>query len=125
MQPTPAVLWRSWGCPGGETGIRQRIYLPVHRTLAYEGSLGIKHLSGASAVSVSIRKRNSEGAIFAEAKLDAASHDWTRYVFHPTLERGTVGALEPADFVISLANDGRALVDQISLSIVDVLGECV
>ncbi len=101
--------------PSGESGIRQRIYLPVHRTLKYEGSLWIKHLSGASAVSVSIRKRNADDRIFAEAKLDAASPDWTRYSFRLSLERGQVDPLDPADFVISLANDGRALVDEISL----------
>jgi alpha-N-arabinofuranosidase len=66
--------------PAGETGIRQRIYLPVHRTLAYEGSLWIKHLSEATTVSVSIRDHaagdhDTGGRIFAEAKFDAASAD--------------------------------------------------
>jgi alpha-L-arabinofuranosidase len=101
--------------PSGESGIRQRIYLPVHRTLSYEGSLWIKHLGGSSAISVSIRKRNADDLDFAEAKLDAAATEWARYVFHFSLNSGQVDPLEPADFVVSLANDGRALVDEISL----------
>lgn len=98
-----------------ETGIRQRIYLPVHRTRVFEGSLWIKHLSGAAAVSVSIRKRNESDRILADARLDAANPEWTRYTFTLKLKPGDLGHLEPADFVISLSNDGRALVDEISL----------
>ena len=64
--------------PTGETGIRQQIYLPVQRTLAYDGSLWIRHLSGPAALSISIRKRSADDRILAEAKVEASSSDWTR-----------------------------------------------
>ena len=101
--------------PTGETGIRQRIYLPVQRTLEYDGSIWVKHLSGPGAVAVSIRKRDGGEQILSEAKLDVNSPDWTRYAFHLTLKPGEVDRLEPVSFVVSLSNDARALVDEISL----------
>jgi len=101
--------------PTGETGIRQRIYLPVQRTLEYEGSIWVKHLSGSPGISVSIRNREAGDQILADAKLTAASTDWTRYQFHLSLKPGSVYRLEPVYFVISLSDDARALVDEISL----------
>ena len=101
--------------PGVESGIRERVYLPVHRTLHYTGSIWIKHLAGPAEVSVSLRKRNDAKSVFAEAKIDATSGDWTRYAFQLELQPGQVGHLEPADFVVALSNNGRALVDQVSL----------
>ena len=101
--------------PTGETGISQRIYLPVQRTLEYDGSLWVKHLSGPTALSVSIRKRDGGNRMLAEAKVDAPGSDWTRYTFHLTLRPGDVNRLEPVSFVVSLSNDARALVDEISL----------
>src|SRR5215468_5463000 len=44
--------------PGKESGIRQKVYLPVHRTQRYTGSLYLKHLSGPAEVEVSLRERN-------------------------------------------------------------------
>jgi len=101
--------------PTGETGISQRIYLPVQRTLEYDGSIWVKHLSGPGAVSVSLRKRESGDRVIAEAQLNASSGKWARYSFHLTLKSGDVERLEPVSFVVSLSNDARALVDQISL----------
>jgi alpha-N-arabinofuranosidase len=54
--------------PTGETGIRHRIYLPVKRTLEYDGSIWIRHLSGPAELSISIRERNEDDRILAEAK---------------------------------------------------------
>ena len=101
--------------PTGETGIRQRIYLPAQRTLEYDGSIWVKHLSGSAALSVSIRPHDSSDRILAEAKLTADGAEWTRYTFHLMLKPGDVYWLEPLYFVISMSNDARALVDEISL----------
>jgi alpha-L-arabinofuranosidase len=101
--------------PSGETGIRQHIYLPVQRTLEYNGSLWIKHLAGPAAVSVSLRSPDASGRTFSEAKLDALATEWTKHTFHLRLKPGDLNRLDPADFVISLANDSRALIDLISL----------
>ena len=101
--------------PTGETGIRQRIYLPVQRTLQYDGSIWVKHLSGPGVLSVSIRNHDAGDRILSETKVDANSADWTRYTFHLALKPGDVYRLEPVYFVISLSNDTRALVDEIGL----------
>jgi len=101
--------------PAGETGIRQRIYLPIQRTLEYDGSIWVKHLSGPEELSVSIRPHDISDRILTAAKLKADGGDWTRYTFHLTLKPGDVYWLEPLYFVISLSNDARALVDEISL----------
>jgi len=101
--------------PTGETGIRQRIYLPIQRTLEYDGSIWVKHLSGPAGLSASIRPHDSSDRILAEVKLTADSADWRRYTFHLTLKPGDAYPLEPLYFVISLSNDARALVDEISL----------
>src|SRR5438477_11677968 len=45
-----ANSWRSlvvFGVPGSETGIKQQVFLPVHRELRYKGSLYAKRLGGA------------------------------------------------------------------------------
>ena len=101
--------------PDGETGIRQRVYLPVQRELTYDGSLWAKHLSGPQQVTVSLRKRDDAKHIFAEATVDATNPEWAQYKFQVVLKPGETEPLEPVDFVISLSKDGRALVDQVSL----------
>ncbi len=50
------------GLPNGEVGIRQRIYLPVHRILAYRGSIFVKHQSGPAKMYLSLRERNNPQA---------------------------------------------------------------
>ena len=47
------------GLPAGQVGIRQRIYLPVHRVLTYRGSVFVKHQSGSAKVYISLRDRNN------------------------------------------------------------------
>src|SRR3981189_1467370 len=44
--------------PGKQTGIRQQVYLPVHRELRYTGSLYAKPLSRSTKVEVSLRRAN-------------------------------------------------------------------
>jgi alpha-N-arabinofuranosidase len=101
--------------PNGEVGIRQRIYLPVHRILTYRGSIFVKHQSGPAQVYISLRQRNNPQLVFADATIDAARQEWTKYSFELTLKAGQVGRLQPVDFVIALHDDSRAFVDQVSL----------
>jgi alpha-N-arabinofuranosidase len=103
------------GLPNGEVGVRQRIYLPVHRILAYRGSIFVKHQSGPAKVYLSLRERNNPQLVFADTTIDAASQEWTKYSFELTLNPGQVGRLQPVDFVIALHEDARAFVDQVSL----------
>ena len=118
-----ANSWRSLvilGVPNQPTGIQQKIYLPVHRTLEYKGSLYARHLSGSSGVAVSIRPHNSS-EVLAAAKLNAASNQWTKYEFDFHLPEGKLHRLDPADFVVEVEGDSSMEVDQISLMPADAL----
>jgi alpha-L-arabinofuranosidase len=113
------------GLPAGEVGIRQRIYLPVHRILTYRGSVYVKHQSGPAKVYISLRDRNNDRnngqAVLAGTTIDAAAHEWTKYSFELTLKPGTVGRLQPVDFVVALHDDARAYIDQVSLMPADAV----
>jgi len=118
-----ANSWQSlviMGVPGQPTGIRQKVYLPVHRTLAYKGSLYARHLSGASGLTVSIRPRNGS-EVLASAHVGAASSQWTKYSFDLHVLDGRLHRLDPADFVVEVEDDARVEVDQLSLLPADAL----
>jgi alpha-L-arabinofuranosidase len=101
--------------PEQQTGIRQQVYLPVHRTLRYVGSIYAKHVSGPAAFEVSLRKRNRPEMVFAHAAIEAPDTGWKRYEFILELSGGQVARLEPADFVISATGGARVLIDQVFL----------
>jgi alpha-L-arabinofuranosidase len=109
------------GLPAGEVGIRQRIYLPVHRILTYRGSVFVKHQSGPAKVYISLRDRNNVQAELASTTIDAAGKEWTKYSFELALKPGMVGQLQPVDFVIALHDDARAYIDQVSLMPTDAV----
>jgi alpha-L-arabinofuranosidase len=109
------------GLPAAEVGIRQRIYLPVHRILTYRGSVYFKQQSGSAKVYISLRERNNGQAVLAGTTIDAAANEWTKYSFELTLKPGMVGHLQPVDFVIALHDDSRAYVDQVSLMPADAV----
>ncbi|WP_348267186.1 alpha-L-arabinofuranosidase C-terminal domain-containing protein [Edaphobacter paludis] len=101
--------------PGKEVGIRQMVYLPVHRELSYTGSVWLKHMEGPATVTVSLRAHGQKDSILATQSLNAAAASWTKYTFQLTLKAGQVAPLDPVDFVIALNNDARVEVDQASL----------
>ena len=101
--------------PDKEVGIRQRVYLPVHRELTYTGSVWLKHVRGPAQVTVSLRMHNHEDRVLATQNLDASATKWTKYTFRLALTQGQVAPLEPVDFVIALKDDARVEVDQASL----------
>ncbi len=101
--------------PGKETGIRQQVYLPVKRELRYTASVYLKHVSGPAEVTLSLRTRNRADQVLASASIAAAAPAWTKYSVELILPPGRVLPLEPADFVVATRNDGRVLVDQVSL----------
>ena len=101
--------------PGQETGVRQRIYLPIHRLASYKGSVYLKILSGPAEVQVSIRKLNQKDKVLAAETLHPTGTDWKRYEFSLELPPGELAPLEPADFVIAANNETRVLIDQASL----------
>ena len=101
--------------PDRETGIRQEVYLPVHRILEYRGSLYIKHVSGPGQVTISLRQRNRPDVIYSSAAVDAGASRWTRYTFALHVTRSQVAPLQPVDFVVSGTGGTRVLLDQILL----------
>lgn len=119
-----ANSWRSLeilGVPGRDTGVRQKVFLPVHRELQYSGSVYVKHLAGPTRIEVSIRRRNHPEQVLSSANVDAPAADWRKYTFALELQRGELRPIEPADFVIKVEGGERALVDQVSLMPADAV----
>ncbi len=104
-----------------EVGIRQQVYLPVGRELTYNGSLFLKHVRGPANVSLSLRVHAHPAQILASTSVQASATTWTKYPFTLTLKPNTVAPLEPVDLVLSLADDARAQVDNISLNPADAI----
>ena len=102
------------GVPGQPTGIRQEVYLPVQRTLSYEGSLYARHISGPSGLTVSLRVRNNP-EVLASAHIDATADIWTKYKFTLNVPQDRLHRLDPADFVVELEGDERVDLDEFSL----------
>lgn len=102
------------GLPNEQVGVRQRVYLPVHRTLHYVGSLYAKHTSGAPEVEVSLRQRNHLENIFARSAISLSGKDWKRYEYRLDVPDGKIAPLDPADLVIAVGNESRVLIDQVS-----------
>ncbi len=117
-----ANSWESlaiFGLPGKETGIKQRVFLPVHRELRYKGSLYAKHLSGPAGLDISIRRPNAPDQVLSHANISASAQNWQKYTFELELPAGQIRTLEPADFVIQVEGDERAIVDEASLTPAD------
>jgi alpha-N-arabinofuranosidase len=106
--------------PGEATGIRQKVYLPVHRTLSYEGSFYAKHLSGADTITIAIQVRDQK-EVLACQDVHVTDPDWKKYSFNLKVPEGKLHRLDPADFVVQLAGDERVEVDQFSLMPADAI----
>ncbi len=98
--------------PGKPTGVRQAVYLPVHRVLRYTGSVWVKHLDGPRETEVSLRRRHRADAVLARQAIALSGDGWKRYEFALELERGALARLEPADFVFACSHETRVLLDQ-------------
>jgi alpha-N-arabinofuranosidase len=112
-----ANSWQSlrvFGVPGEPTGIKQKVYLPVHRTRGYTGSLYARHLGGATHITVALRPRD-QSDMLASQQIEVAEPSWAKYAFTLQVPDGKLHRLDPADFVIQLEGDERVELDQISL----------
>jgi alpha-N-arabinofuranosidase len=119
-----ANSWQSlrvFGIPGQPTGIKQQVYLPIHRTRDYAGSFYAKHLSGDTSIIISLRVRNQK-EVLASQQLQVADAAWTKYTFTLQVADGKLHRLDPADFVVQLAGDERVELDQFSLMPADAKG---
>jgi len=127
-----------------EVGIRQGIYLPVHRTLRYEGSLWTKLISSDARpvsgrvrlLSLSLRRRDKPDEIIAETVLhdgspqlssQAMANDetphavWSRHKFSFDVPVNKIASLEKIDFCIAVDDERRVLVDNVLLSPSDAI----
>jgi alpha-N-arabinofuranosidase len=112
-----ANTWQSlriFSVPGQPTGIKQQVYLPIHRTRDYEGSFYAKHLSGDAGITVSLRVRN-QNEVLTSQEVNVSDPSWTRYAFTLKVPAGKLHRLDPADFVVQLAGDERVDLDEFSL----------
>jgi alpha-N-arabinofuranosidase len=119
-----ANSWQSLeilGQPGEQTGIMQKIYLPVQRELTYRVSLYGKHLSGPSGLTVLFRDADT-GKTLAESQVDAPGVEWTKYSTTLKLSREAVRRLEAVDFAVAVEGVERADVDEISVMPDDAIG---
>jgi alpha-L-arabinofuranosidase len=105
--------------PDQETGIRQRVYLPVHRVLRFTGSLYAKHLSGPAELAVSIRKRDHPEESFASQKIILSGRLWRKYTYSLELQQDQINSLDAADYVVAVNGETRVLLDLVSLMPVD------
>lgn len=101
--------------PDQTTGIRQKVYLPIHRTAHYVGSLYLKHVSGPATVEVSLRERNHPDHVFHSREIKLSGAEWQRYEFALDVPPHQLESLAPADFVIAASDETLVLIDQASL----------
>jgi alpha-N-arabinofuranosidase len=112
-----ANSWQSlrvFAVPGEATGIKQRVYLPIYRTLDYEGSFYARHLGGQTGVVVALRIRDQD-EVLASQQIDVADQSWKKFDFKLHVPDGKLHRLDPVDFVIQIAGDGGVDLDQFSL----------
>jgi len=98
--------------PGKQTGVRQQVYLPVHRVLRYTGSLYAKPVSGPRAVEVSLRRHDRPADFLARQTLRVTAASWTRLEFALEIAKSALASGEPVDFVIAVSDESRVLIDQ-------------
>ena len=119
-----ANSWQSLeilGSPNQQTGIMQKVYLPVQRELGYKISLYAKHLSGPPGLTVLFRDIET-GKTLVESHVDAAAAEWTKYSTTLRLSPGAVSRLEAVDFAVAVEGNERTDVDEISVLPEDAIG---
>ena len=112
-----ANSWQSLlvlGVPGETTGIKQRVYLPIHRTHDYEGSFYAKHVAGQTGVVLALKMRDQE-EVLASQQIDVTDESWKKFNFTFHVPEEKLHRLDPVDFVVQVAGDGRVDLDQFSL----------
>jgi alpha-N-arabinofuranosidase len=112
-----ANSWQSlrvFGLPDHPVGIKQKVYLPIHRTRDYTGSFYAKHLDGGIAVTVALRIHNQDETI-ASQSIQVADKAWTKYTFTLQVPEGKLHRLDPEDFVVEVPGDEQIEFDEFSL----------
>src|SRR5262249_53997074 len=102
------------GLAGREVGIRQSIYLPVEREVAYRGVLFVSAESASPVLSVSFRRHDRPDDMLAESILRPPTRrGWAKLSFQLKFPNGAVAPLEPVDFALAVKDGSRFSVDEI------------
>ena len=97
MRQTPGNRCGCLRVPGESTGIKQRVYLPVHRTLDYEGSFYARHLGGQTGVIVALRMRDQDEVLTSQ-QIDVADESWKKFTFTLHVPEGKAASTRPRGF---------------------------
>ncbi len=122
------------GLANREVGVRQGVYLPIHRTRSYVGKLWTKVVSlptgkrdeRAPLLSVSLRRRDQADDVIARAQvmLDKAQVSprrkptqafWVKHEFKLDVPESKIASLEKVDFCIAVDDERRVLIDNVWL----------
>jgi alpha-N-arabinofuranosidase len=107
-----------------ELGIRQGVYLPVHRELEYMGSLFASSVDGPVKLMVSFRTRNNPDKILVSTEVTVPDGGkWTKLPFRLRLPAGAVKSHELVDFAVSITGPQRFSLDMIRLYPADAVEE--
>ena len=79
--------------PGKVTGVREKIYLPVHRVLRYNASVYVKHISGPGSLEISIRGRNKPEIVLASQAVALKDDGWQKYEVTLDIPEGKLAPL--------------------------------
>jgi alpha-N-arabinofuranosidase len=112
-----ANSWQSlriFAVPGEPTGIKQKVYLPIHRTSDYVGSFYARHMRGSTSVTIALRVRDQNATLDSE-QIQVVDASWKKYTFALHVTDGKLHRLDAADFVIELEVDESVELDQLSL----------
>jgi alpha-L-arabinofuranosidase len=121
-----ANSWQSLmviGVPGEPTGIKQKVYVPIHRTRDYKGSFYARHISGATKITVSLRLHNQTEVLASQDFEVSDTSAWQKFNFALEVSEYKLHRLDPADFVVQVDGDERVELDQISLVPADATDE--
>ena len=108
------------GLPGREVGIRQGVYLPIHRTKRYHGSHWARispavEGDGPVALDIGLRRRDRPDEVLASTAARIEAKAWARHEFAFEVPEGRITPLEKVDFTIALGADRRVLIDNVLL----------
>jgi len=103
------------GLAGREVGIRQSVFLPIHRERAYTGSL-FASSQGPAELEVSFRKQDSPADVLVASRVKVPGGGrWAKLPFRLVLPENAVAPFQPVDFVVALRDDRRISLDLIRL----------
>jgi alpha-N-arabinofuranosidase len=105
------------GTPAASAGLMQRIYLPVHRTHAYLGTVYARRIQGTGKIAMALRKLN--GQVVATVAINAQSTEWTKYRAELRVPEGAIQPLEKVEFGVYVEDDGWVEIDQVMLTPAD------